>query len=246
MLGTGAAVPDGDRYQAGLVVGAADRPDPLLIDCGAGTIHRLVQAGYDPAAIDTLLLTHHHLDHVADVPSLLKARLLRGDTGFTVLGPPGTEAYLSPLLSVDRLAERCEVAVRGLDGSPFSAAGRSIAACETEHSATGFAYRVDDAFTFSGDTEASGRVAAFADGSDVLVHDCAYPDESASNHATPAALGRALAGVDVGRVYLTHLYPEAADAAEEMCRTVSEHAGVETHVAEDLQVIEVPGGTEGR
>lgn len=247
LLGTGAAVPTGDRYQAGLVVEPAAGGAPLLIDCGGGTLHRLVQAGYDPAGIGTLLVTHHHLDHVADVPSLLKARLLSGEPDLTVVGPPGTGDYLAPLLTVDRLGERVDVRIRTREpgGSTFRLNGHDVATCGTEHSVPGLAYRLDGAVTISGDTEASDRIAALADGSAVLVHDCAYADESRSNHATPRALGRALAGVDVGRVYLTHLYPEAAADAEQLRETVSEVGGVDARVADDLETIEVPTGGSG-
>jgi len=246
LLGTGAAVPTGDRYQAGIAVESAAGA-PFLIDCGAGTLHRLVQAGYDPAGIDTLLVTHHHLDHVADLPSLLKARLLAGDPELTVVGPPGTADYLDPLLAIDRLGERVDVRIRTREpgGDTFRVNGHDVATCGTEHSVPGLAYRLDDAVTFSGDTEASDRIAAFADGSAVLVHDCAYADESRSNHATPRALGRALAGVDVGRVYLTHLYPGAAEEAERLRETVRAVAGVDAHVADDLETIEVPGNGPG-
>lgn len=46
LLGTGSAVPTGDRYQTGTVVEAHSQSTPLLIDCGTGTIHRLAQAGF--------------------------------------------------------------------------------------------------------------------------------------------------------------------------------------------------------
>lgn len=46
LLGTGGPVPTGEQYQTGIVVEADSRSTPLLIDCGAGTIHRLAQAGF--------------------------------------------------------------------------------------------------------------------------------------------------------------------------------------------------------
>lgn len=239
-LGTGSALPTGDRYQTSLVVDRTGGTEPVVIDCGAGTIHRLVQAGYALAEFDTLLLTHHHLDHVADVPSLLKARAMRDAPELTIVGPPGTEDYLSPLLTVDDVAERAALRIRERDRSTFSVHGYDVATCATAHSATGFAYRIDDVFTFSGDTAASDRIAAFADGSTVLVHDCAYSDETRSNHATPAALGRTLADTDIEHLYLTHLYPEAADDAATMRRTVSQYVDAEVHVAADLARIGIP------
>jgi ribonuclease BN (tRNA processing enzyme) len=75
-LGTGSAMPTGDRAQTGLLVTHDDRR--LLVDCGSGVLHRLAatETGYE--AVHTVLLTHLHLDHVSDLLPLLKARWLAG------------------------------------------------------------------------------------------------------------------------------------------------------------------------
>lgn len=239
LLGTGSAVPTGDRYQTGIVVHDPSRSTPLLIDCGAGTIHRLAQAGFDVTDIDTVLLTHHHLDHVADLPSLLKARWLRDAPTCTIVGPPGTREYLSSFLAIDQLMERLDVTFRERDSSRFNLRGFDIQTCVTAHSASGFAYRIEDAFTFSGDTEASASVARFADGSRVLVHDCAYFDEEETNHATPHQLGQTLADVDIEDLYLTHFYPDAASNAETIQRIVSEYVTATVHIPSDLETIDL-------
>jgi Metal-dependent hydrolases of the beta-lactamase superfamily III len=46
-LGTGSAMPTGDRAQTGLLVTHDDRT--LLVDCGSGVLHRLAStdAGYE-------------------------------------------------------------------------------------------------------------------------------------------------------------------------------------------------------
>lgn len=239
LLGTGSAVPTGDRYQTGIVVEAASRTDPLLIDCGAGTIHRLTQAGFDITRFDTVLLTHHHLDHVADLPSLLKARWLQDASTCTIIGPFGTREYLSAFLDIDQLLERVDVTFRECDSSEFTLCGFDIKTCETAHSAAGFAYRIDGEFTFSGDTEASESVARFADGSSVLVHDCAYYDEEETNHATPHQLGQTIAGVDIDDLYLTHFYPDAAANADAMRRIVREYVTATVHIPADLETIQI-------
>jgi ribonuclease BN (tRNA processing enzyme) len=202
LLGTGTAMPDGDRYQSGALVESADRSRRLLVDCGSGVVHRLAEAGVGPDEVDAVALTHTHLDHVADLATLVKARVLAGEPALTVHGPRGTVETLDCLLAVDDLHERASVTVREVDAGTFEAAGFSVTAREADHSTPTLGYRVADtlgdvdtkasgatgaseaagsgeyaaAVTFSGDTAASAAIAGLAVGSAVLVRDCAPPD----------------------------------------------------------------------
>lgn len=233
-LGTGSAMQWADRAQTGLLLEDGDRR--LLVDCGAGVLRRL--AGTDPGyeGVSTVLLTHHHLDHVSDLLALLKARWLAGSESLAVVGPTGTKALVDSLLDVhDYLRDRVDLGVREVHPGEFSLAGFDVRARETRHSMPGLAYRFGDAFVFSGDTEAFAGMGRFADGARVLVHDCSFPDEvDVSNHPTPTSLGASLAGVDVDVCYLTHLYPHTEGRHEEMVAAVERAAdGVEVRVARD-------------
>jgi ribonuclease BN (tRNA processing enzyme) len=243
-LGTGSAMPTGNRAQTGLLL-EGDRP--LLVDCGSGVLGALARtnAGYE--AVDTVLLTHHHLDHVSDLLPLLKARWLAGEEHLRVLGPGGTRDLLDGLLSVhDYLRDRVDLRVEEIGPEePFEVAGFDVAATETRHSMHCLAYRFSrgsETITFSADSEAFPGLVEFADGSAVLVHDCSFPDEvDVSNHPTPSQLGAALAGADadVGRVYLTHLYPHTSGRHEEMLESVGERYDGDVRIARDGLTIEV-------
>ena len=215
-LGTGSAMPTADRVQTGLLLEADD--NTLLVDCGSGVLHRLSQTDVGYEGISTVLLTHHHLDHVSDLLPLLKARWLAGEEHLEVVGPTGTKALVDDLLDVhDYLQERVDLRVREVTAASFEVAGFDVEGYETRHSMPGLAYRFDDVFTFSGDTEAFDGLTNFAEGSRVLAHDCSFPDEvDVSNHPTPTQLGEALAGRDIDRVYLTHLYPHTEGKHREM------------------------------
>ncbi|MXR42271.1 MBL fold metallo-hydrolase [Halobaculum sp. WSA2] len=273
-LGTGSAMPVADRVQTGLLVEAApgDRA-PLLVDCGAGVLHRLSQTDPGYEAVSTVLLTHHHLDHVSDLLALLKARWLAGEERLHVVGPPGTKALLDDLLSVgefEYLDGRADLSVREVHpGAEFSLAGLDIEAFETRHSKQCLAYRFADRgdegggvadvkaedgggteadgndggdadgtaggdFVFSGDSEAFAGLANFAEGARVLAHDCSFPDEvDVDNHPTPSQLGEALAGRDIDRVYLTHLYPHTEGRHDEMIEAVGRRFDGDVRVARD-------------
>jgi len=252
-LGTGSAMPAPNRAQTGLLLERDDRR--LLVDCGSGVLRRLTNTDVGYEGVGTVLLTHHHLDHVADLLPLIKARWLAGEEFLQVFGPTGTKELLDGLLDVhEYLDGRCDLAVREVSpGETFTAGGFDVTARETRHSKPGHAYRfapaesdvaaADGPFTFSGDSEAFGGLARFADGSRVLAHDCSFPDGvDVSNHPNPTALGEALAGSDVDHLYLTHLYPITGGEEEAMAESVTA-AGFDgdVGVAEDGLRFELPG-----
>ncbi|UPM42610.1 MBL fold metallo-hydrolase [Halocatena salina] len=255
-LGTGSALPNGKRFQTGLLLehdrncrttdsGSDDgRSGPLLVDCGSGVVHALARTDVGYEGISTVLLTHHHLDHVSDLLVLLKARWLAGTDPLAVIGPPGTSELLDELLSVhEYLYDKVEITVREVEPGSFACSGFDVEAIETRHSMDCLAYRFeegDSTFTFSGDSEAFDALGAFADGSDVLAHDCSFPDEiDVSNHPTPTQLGDSLAGRTIGQVLLTHLYPHTDGHHEEMLEAIQSHYEGDVKVARDGLCIEL-------
>jgi len=250
-LGTGSAMPTGERFQTGLLVESGG--NRLLVDCGSGALHGLQRtaAGYE--GIDAVLLTHHHLDHVSDLMALCKARWLAGATDLTIAGPPGTRELVDDLFDVhEYLQDRLDLTVREVEPGVFDLAGISVAATETRHSAYCLAYRFEGAsgdpadepsdggdppaFVFSGDTEAFEELIDFADGAAVLAHDCSFPDSvDVSNHPTPRSLGRVLGAAEgsVGRVYLTHLYPHTDGEHESMLDSIADHYDGDFRFARD-------------
>ncbi|RXK46738.1 MBL fold metallo-hydrolase [Halorientalis pallida] len=246
-LGTGSAMPTGERFQTGIMLEAAG--DRLLVDCGSGVVHALSTTDVGYEGIDTVLLTHHHLDHVADLLPLLKARWLAGAESLEIVGPPGTPELVEDLLSVhEYMQDRIGLTLRSVDaGDAFEIAGFTGDAMETRHSMPCLAYRLSHTgdgsedteppvFGYSGDSEAFPELIDFFDGVAVLAHDCSFPDEvDVSNHPTPASLGDALASADaeIGRVYLTHLYPHTEGNHEAMLNSLADRYDGDVRVARD-------------
>lgn len=247
-LGTGSAMPTGRRFQTGLLLEASERS--LLVDCGSGVLHGLARTDTGYEGVDTVALTHHHLDHVSDLLVLMKARWLAGEETLTVVGPPGTNELVTGLLDVhEYMQDRLDLTVRDLDpaATPTTLAGFDVSAMWTRHSMDCLAYRFErgerePAVVFSGDSEAFVDLVDFADGVAVLVHDCSFPDEvDVSNHPTPTQLGEVLSEADaeVGRVYLTHLYPHTSGKHEQMLDSLAAHYDGDVRFASDGLTVEV-------
>ncbi|MDI9617313.1 MAG: MBL fold metallo-hydrolase [Methanothrix sp.] len=236
LLGTGAGIPQPDRAQSSLLI----RDEHLLlIDCGAGALFRLGELGLSPLEIETVLLTHLHLDHVADLLPLAKARYLLGRPWLSVFGPAGTEQLVRSLQSLYPYLHSIRLEVTEIEaGCRFELCGFSVQSASAVHSVPALCYRIEGSsiLTCSGDTEPNADVSELAAGSDLLVHECSFPDGfDVTNHTTPAALGRLVR--DVGEILLTHFYPQCRGLEDEMARTVEQLSGIRTRAGRDLMRI---------
>ena len=84
---------------------------PYLIDAGEGTARQLATAGYQPADVHRIFITHHHLDHTAGLEPLIGlswigAGLAGKSEKTDIYGPPATEALVSAALAYVGISER--------------------------------------------------------------------------------------------------------------------------------------------
>lgn len=82
-----------DRAGSGYVL-LLDGTPRILVDAGPGTLVRIGESKLDLTHLDVVLLTHLHVDHVAELPGIVKARAVsaRTDISFQVYGPDSAEA----------------------------------------------------------------------------------------------------------------------------------------------------------
>lgn len=106
LLGTGTPIPDPSRRGPRRVIEVGGRL--VLIDCGSGVVHRLLEAGYGGVTdrrlrppIARIALTHVHSDYVVGLLNLLwTAWVMRWwDEPPPIAGPPGTGALVQGLLA---------------------------------------------------------------------------------------------------------------------------------------------------
>lgn len=246
-LGTGVAIPQKGRVQSGVLVRLEEKP--LLIDCGSGVLSRFPDAGVSHTEVDTVLLSHLHLDHVADLHPLIKANWLRGSTRMKVYGPEGTEEWFSKVIDAyEYLQEEVDIDVIELvPGKEFTPEGFDceISCTAAAHSVPTLAYRVtgeDGEFVYSGDTEPSREIMELSAEADLLIHECSFPSGmKVTNHTTPSTLADLLEETDleIGTICLTHFYPEMQGHEKETVNLLKGYFEGDIILAEDLIKLEL-------
>lgn len=195
LLATGSPVATVERGGTSVLVTVGG--EPVLVDCGPRTVLRLVEHGVDLADVETLLFTHHHVDHNADFFEFVIGSWSAGREALTVYGPEGTGDYVDALYDLydEDIAYRqwfghpadgiedVEV-VRTTGDLVVETDAWSATALPVEHSIETYAYRFEDVETgqscvVSGDTRRIDALADFAAGADVLIQDaCIAPRET--------------------------------------------------------------------
>lgn len=193
LLGTGCPVADPNRFGPAQIVGHDGRL--VLLDCGSGVTQRLIAAGAAGRHVDALLLTHLHSDHLVDLFQLVVSSWHQGrDRPLTVIGPPGTKAYVEGLMALWRpeLEQRIaherrpstaalEVAVTEIDPQAepepvLELDGLAVSAFAVDHRPVrhAFGYRFEGGgarLVVSGDTRRCRAVVDAARGADLLLHE---------------------------------------------------------------------------
>jgi ribonuclease BN (tRNA processing enzyme) len=221
-LGTGTIALSPSRACAGYLVEAGEVR--LLLDCGSGVARRLAELALPWPDVTHVALSHFHIDHHGDLPTLLFAWrygiLPARSAPLTVIGPPGTAdlmarlaaAYGSWVLDPGFPVTVTEIA----PGSPVALGpGASLESFKVPHTGESVAYSVTAGtrrLVYTGDTGFAPALAEWARGCDVLLCECSLPEAMAiPEHLTPEQCGALAESAGPGRLVLTHLYPPVED-----------------------------------
>lgn len=225
ILGTGTIAFSAGRSCAGYYLEAGQAR--LLLDCGSGTARRLAEYGIPWQQLTHVALTHFHVDHHQDLPSLLFAwkygMLPPRSEPVEVVGPPGTKVLLANLAA----AYGDWVTAPGYDvrvterspGTAFDLGGAALECFKVPHTPESVAYSILEGarrIVYSGDTGFDRGFAEWARRCDLLVLECSLPRAMAiPEHLTPEECGEIARIAEPGLLVLTHLYPpvESVDIA---------------------------------
>lgn len=200
----------------------------LLLDCGAGVLHRAAALGLPWHTVDHVAVTHFHADHWGELPHFLFA-LRWGieparSAPLVLWGPHGFRDRLGHLARGfgDWVLEPgFPLEIRELaSGERATLAPGVVLECQaTPHTAESLAYAVRHAgarLVYTGDTGPSDALARWAAGCDLLLAECSLPEDRAIDvHLTPARAGALARDAKARCLVLTHFYPsvEAVAAA---------------------------------
>ena len=197
------------------------------MDCGSGTTRRLAELGVPWQQLTHVVLSHFHIDHHQDLPTLIFAgkygMLPPRSAPLAVVGPVGTASLLQRLAAAYGdwvTAPGYEVRVTELQpGDSLDLGGAVLGCAKVPHTPESMAYSMVEGarrIVYSGDTGFDPAFATWAKGCDALVLECSLPKSMAiPEHLTPEECGEIGRIAAPGMLVLTHLYPpvESVDIA---------------------------------
>ena len=202
LCGTGSPMPDMSRANACTAIIAGGHI--VLIDTGPSSWSRLAAARFPAYAIDTVLLTHLHSDHIGDLGEVAVQSWIAGRKHpLDVKGPVGTAGVVHGFAAAYALDAGYREAHHDTHHMPPEAApiipeeiptpepgqfipvydrdGLKISAFLVDHHPIkpAFGYKVEyggRVAVLSGDTKAIPDMVVDAQGADVLIHEALNPD----------------------------------------------------------------------
>jgi ribonuclease BN (tRNA processing enzyme) len=221
----------------------------LLLDCGHSSVNGLMQALGPTDAIDALLFSHLHFDHVVGLPELLCRFALEGRAWPRIFGPRDTATYAAESVALARTLSRNParqlpadpVVDEGGPGDAITIGDVRVSSVEVPHVAhlQCLARRFDwdgGALVYSGDTSDAPEVMVpFAAGADVLIHE-AY---------SSAALERTVAGRPERVAEAVRRTTQTTHSRVETVGRVARDAGVRTLILTHLLPEEDAGALAG-
>jgi ribonuclease BN (tRNA processing enzyme) len=251
---------------------------PFVIDCGMGVSHQLVTAGVPLEQVKYIFISHHHSDHNLEYGNLVYNAWAAGlSTPIHSFGPKGIEEMTRIYWELNKFDVETRIADEGRpdprplliakdiaeDGVVLQTPDVKVTAFRTPHPpiVDNFAYKFetpDGTIVFSSDTNYNPKLAEFAKGADVLVHEAIYlpwVDRLVTRVKNGATLKKHLldshtAAEDVGRIaeaanvkvlVMSHLVPGEPDVTDEQWSSEArKHFNGRIIVARDLMELKLP------
>jgi ribonuclease BN (tRNA processing enzyme) len=243
-----------------------------------GVTHQLAAAKVPLTSVKYILISHHHSDHNLEYGNLVYNAWATGlSTPIHSFGPKGLEAMTKTYWELNKFDVDTRIADEGrpdprplliakdIDqvGEVLKTDDFTITAFRTPHPpiTDNFAYKFttpDGVVVFSSDTEYNPKLAEFAKGADVLVHEALYAPfvdklvarvkngatlgkHLLASHTTAQDVGKIAAAANVKLLVLSHLVPGDIDVTDhQWIAAVRENYSGNVTVAKDLMELQLP------
>jgi ribonuclease BN (tRNA processing enzyme) len=214
----------------------------VLLDCGGNPVRNILRAGMNPEDLHTILITHHHTDHICGLPIIGHEMMLRGAAEpLEVFCPSQGETKLRSIVdSYFRDEPKIpKIEIRPIPSSEEATFAETdewaISSTPVDHYGITVAYKVVDgdgrALVYAPDTRPCEGLGRFAKGVDVLLHDCTYPEgfereAHESHHSTALQAGKVASLAGVKKLVLIHLGANCVGRSSELLHSAEkEFAG---------------------
>ncbi|MBT8373976.1 MAG: MBL fold metallo-hydrolase, partial [Deltaproteobacteria bacterium] len=225
ILGSGTCVPSLKRSSCSILLDV--NGSKLLFDSGPGTMKRLLEVETTIFDISFIFYSHLHPDHTGELVTFLFATKYPDENHrtepLTIIAGHGFSGFYKKLKNVYEnwielspgVVNIIELDNTGPDSIRFD--DFTVKSLPVEHTDESIAYRINSAagksIVYSGDTDFSDNLITLAKDADLLVCESALPDElKVKGHLTPSLAGEIATSANVGKLVLTHFYPECDHA----------------------------------
>ena len=246
LLGTGTGIPSRRRNPPCVLIKFNDKH--AIFDSGPGALKNLLHLGIDYLNLDFIFYTHLHLDHVSEFAAILFATKIPPairEKPLTIYGPTGLKDYYKQIREIYQntiYTDAYELNLEEIENKKINIDGLEISTATLEHHGGGMGYRMvtpgGKIVVYSGDTDYCEEVIGLSKDADLLMLDCAFPDEmKMKGHLSPLAAGKVAHQSNVKKLVLVHMYP-ICDQYDLVAPCKKEFNG-EILVGEDLMQFEI-------
>ncbi|MDY6793423.1 MAG: MBL fold metallo-hydrolase [Thermodesulfobacteriota bacterium] len=221
ILGSGTCVPSLKRSACSVLLDI--NGSKLLFDSGPGTMRRLLETGTTISDISFIFYSHLHPDHTGELVNFLFATKYPDENSrtipLTIIAGHGFSTFYKKLKNI--YGNWIELSpglltILELDNTSPDSIGFdhfTVKSIPVEHTEESIAYRVNTvrgkSVVYSGDTDFNENLITLAKKADLLICESAMPDElKVTGHLTPSLSGEIATRANVGKLVLTHFYPE--------------------------------------
>lgn len=227
----------------------------ILLDCGHGTLARMVDVGIDYHKINYIGISHTHTDHVADLMPIVHSQFVAGifdekkrrRKKLYIYGPVGIGKAWQKLREVmwPEPHEAIVMEVEACTSNRFSFPRFALQTLAVKHTDffNSIAFKVISgrkSLVYTGDLNPNQpfrNLIEFSKKNDVLIIDTGRPLGFRGNHLTPAEAGQLASQAQVKHLVLTHLLDQ--DSEDKIRADLKQTYRGKVTLAKDLMRIKI-------